>query len=59
MDIITAQRFTRRLRAFSARQSWCSTCRTTYRDLEECLALIKGYVEEVTRFAVVAYMGHL
>ena len=30
-----------------------------YRDLEECLALIKGYVEEVTRFGVVAYMGHL
>ena len=30
-----------------------------YRDLEECLALIKGYVEEVARFGVVAYMGHL
>jgi len=30
-----------------------------YRDLDECLALIKGYVEEVTRFGVVAYMGHL
>lgn len=30
-----------------------------YRDLDECLALLDGYVEEVTRFAVVAYMGHL
>jgi RNA-splicing ligase RtcB len=30
-----------------------------YRDLEECLALIKDYVEEVTRLGVVAYMGHL
>jgi RNA-splicing ligase RtcB len=30
-----------------------------YRDLEECLTLITGYVEEVTRFGVVAYMGHL
>jgi hypothetical protein len=30
-----------------------------YRNLEECLGLINGYVEEVGRFAVVAYMGHL
>jgi len=30
-----------------------------YRNLEECLALIDGYVEEVARFAVVGYMGHL
>jgi hypothetical protein len=30
-----------------------------YRDLEECLGLIKGYVEEVARFGVAAYMGHL
>jgi release factor H-coupled RctB family protein len=30
-----------------------------YRDLDECLALLDGYVEEVARFAVVAYMGHL
>lgn len=30
-----------------------------YRDLDECLALISGYVEPVTRFAVVGYMGHL
>lgn len=30
-----------------------------YRDLDECLALIEGYVEEVDRFGVVAYMGHL
>jgi RNA-splicing ligase RtcB len=30
-----------------------------YRDLDECLALIHGYVEEVRRFGVVAYMGHL
>ncbi|HVM47017.1 MAG TPA: RtcB family protein [Candidatus Acidoferrum sp.] len=30
-----------------------------YRDLEECLGLINGYVDEVTRFGVVAYMGHL
>jgi release factor H-coupled RctB family protein len=30
-----------------------------YRDLEECLMLINGYVEEITRFRVIAYMGHL
>jgi len=30
-----------------------------YRDLAECMALITGYVEEITRFGVVAYMGHL
>lgn len=30
-----------------------------YRDLDECLALMNGYVEEVARFGVLAYMGHL
>jgi RNA-splicing ligase RtcB len=30
-----------------------------YRGLEECLALVKGYVEQVTRFGGLAYMGHL
>lgn len=30
-----------------------------YRDLEECLMLIDGYVEEVSRFKVIGYMGHL
>lgn len=30
-----------------------------YRDLDDCLALLAGYVEEVERFSVVAYMGHL
>lgn len=30
-----------------------------YRDLDECLALIDGYVTEEARFAVVGYMGHL
>lgn len=30
-----------------------------YRDLDECLALINGYVETVTRFSVIGYMGHL
>ena len=30
-----------------------------YRELEECLSLIEGYVEEVSRFAVAGYMGHL
>jgi RNA-splicing ligase RtcB len=30
-----------------------------YRDVDECLELIEGYVEEVARFGVVAYMGHL
>ena len=30
-----------------------------YRDLDECLALIEGYVTEEKRFAVVGYMGHL
>ena len=30
-----------------------------YRDLDECLELIDGYVTEVKRFAVIGYMGHL
>ena len=30
-----------------------------YRDLDACLALLNGYIEEVERFAVVGYMGHL
>ncbi len=30
-----------------------------YRELNECMALIEGYVEEEQRFAVVGYMGHL
>jgi RNA-splicing ligase RtcB len=30
-----------------------------YRDLDECLALLAGYVQEEMRLAVVAYMGHL
>jgi RNA-splicing ligase RtcB len=30
-----------------------------YRDLDDCLALIATYVEVVTRFGVVGYMGHL
>ena len=30
-----------------------------YRDLDACLALQAGYVEEIERFAVVGYMGHL
>jgi hypothetical protein len=30
-----------------------------YRDLDECLALIEGYIDVVLRFGVVAYMGHL
>jgi len=30
-----------------------------YRDLDECLALIEDYVEVVTRFGVIGYMGHL
>jgi hypothetical protein len=30
-----------------------------YRELEECLALIRNYVEEIIRFGVIAYMGHL
>ena len=30
-----------------------------YRDLEDCLALIQGYVTVIERFAVVGYMGHL
>jgi RNA-splicing ligase RtcB len=30
-----------------------------YRDLDACLALLNGYVEEVERFAVIGYMGHL
>ena len=30
-----------------------------YRDLDECLALIDDYVEPITRFSVIGYMGHL
>lgn len=30
-----------------------------YRDLDDCLALIDGYVAVVERFAVLGYMGHL
>lgn len=30
-----------------------------YRVLDECLGLIDGYVETVSRFSVVGYMGHL
>lgn len=30
-----------------------------YRDLDDCLALLHGYVDEVERFAVVGHMGHL
>lgn len=30
-----------------------------YRDLDECLSLIEGYVEVAARYAVVGYMGHL
>lgn len=30
-----------------------------YRDLDDCLVLLDGYIEEVERFAVVGYMGHL
>lgn len=30
-----------------------------YRDLDSCLALLDGYVEEVERYSVVGYMGHL
>ena len=30
-----------------------------YRDLDECLALIDDYVDVVSRFGVVGYMGHL
>lgn len=30
-----------------------------YRDLDECLMLLDGYVETIERFSVVAYLGHL
>lgn len=30
-----------------------------YRDLDECMSLIEDYVEPVTRFSVIGYMGHL
>ena len=30
-----------------------------YRELDDCLNLINGYVEEVKRFSVIAYAGHL
>jgi len=30
-----------------------------YRDLDECLGLLSGYIEVVARFGVIGYMGHL
>ena len=30
-----------------------------YRDLDECMQLVSEYIEEVERFSVVGYMGHL
>ena len=30
-----------------------------YRDLDACMQLIEGFVEEVERFSVIAYAGHL
>ena len=30
-----------------------------YRDLDECMQLLAGYVKEVHRFSVIAYAGHL
>lgn len=30
-----------------------------YRDLDECMALIREYAGEIERFSVIAYMGHL
>jgi hypothetical protein len=30
-----------------------------YRDLDECIDLIKEYVDLVQRFCVIGYMGHL
>jgi len=30
-----------------------------YRDLDECLDLLSGYIEVVARFGVIGYMGHL
>ena len=30
-----------------------------YRELDDCLALVDGYIEEVKRYSVIAYMGHL
>lgn len=32
---------------------------SAYGDLDECLDLIKDYVEIVARFGVIRYMGHL
>jgi hypothetical protein len=30
-----------------------------YRDLDECLSSIQDYVEPVSRFSVIGYMGYL
>lgn len=30
-----------------------------YRDLDECMSLMDGYVEAVARYSVIGYMGHL
>jgi hypothetical protein len=30
-----------------------------YRDLDDCLQLIDAYIEVITRFSVIGYMGHL
>lgn len=30
-----------------------------YRDLDQCLTLLEGYVEEMDRFSVIGYLGHI
>lgn len=30
-----------------------------YRDLDECVSLIKDYIDPIARYAVIGYMGHL
>lgn len=30
-----------------------------YRELEDCFSLLDGYIEEIERFSVIGYMGHL
>jgi hypothetical protein len=34
-------------------------CPFAYRDLDECLLPLDGYIEHIERFKVIGYMGHL
>jgi len=47
------------LPSFLSNASLTTEAPLAYRDIDDCLTLVRGYVEEVKRFSVVAYAGHL